>query len=744
MKKKLTCYVLFIITILFLILGADESTRPLIITGDSLRRETGSVDGSTLSIHQESGYSGLLASTLNYMLDKGQYTLGIEYRTDTHDNSLKISDNGSTLLTNYLNPSYTYAEIPFTLEKDSQEVIIELSYSGVGTLSVTSLQLMPAGHFYHDAYFFAGLFVLLNILAVLLLRSRCFRQMSQESKMIFFVLIAVAIASSVPLFNSYLNWADDLCYHLIRIEGIKDGLLDGQFPVVIYPEGLYGNGYLNCMYPSLFLYIPAFFRILGVSMTSSYKVFICLFNLLTVFITYYSVKTLSASRKAALLVSIVYVLCPYRFTNVYARGAVGEFLAMAFMPLLLAGLYHVLLADKKKWWMLVLGLSGLIQTHVLSAVLGAIFCVIFGILYLAVVICEKRYFSIIKAAIMTLLLNLWYIVPFIYFYVRGGLWTSALDWCTFSEYSMNLSGLLGTLNSEDYRTLTLGLPIAFCAVVCMFSLCFDKRRDRIKSYLTSLFVLGCICTFMVINQFPGWPLMELKPIEFLLKNIQFAWRLLGPASILLTIPGCVFLYRLDVLKPYRKGLFLLLAGITLLSTTRYQADDFAYQNYYDTFTVGHQSKLRGIPKGDNTIVYPFEWRPEGTIDAELYTGPVFTDPSVTELLHFSKDGTTAVLSYVCTQDGQSVSIPLIHYAGYQAYDEIGNELPIVSNRENNTVHLSLIGDSQEHQIVVEYKGLLRFTFAFYISICSVTGWLFLTYRTWKHPTPRIPRREITA
>ena len=46
----------------------------------------------------------------------------------------------------------------------------------------------------------------------------------------------------------FLYNGDDLCFHLARLEGLKDGILDGQIPVNIQPEGLGGNGYLNAMY----------------------------------------------------------------------------------------------------------------------------------------------------------------------------------------------------------------------------------------------------------------------------------------------------------------------------------------------------------------------------------------------------------------------------------------------------------------------------------------------------------------
>lgn len=723
MKKKLAFYIIFLCTVILVILASDESKRPLILTGDNLRRDTGSLDGSTLSISSDSGYQGRLAYTWNYMLEKGNYTLGIEYHTDSAEHILYVRDNGSTTIAHSLNPAYTYEEIPLVLEKDSQEILIELYYSGTGALSVSSIQLAPQERFYQDAYFLITLFLLLNIIGIFVVCNQSFRKLPRDSKMILFGLLAVSFAASIPLLNSYLNWADDLCYHLIRIEGIKDGLLDGQLPVIIYPEGLYGNGYLNCMYPNLFLYIPAVIRLFGVSMANSYKFLVILFHILTAFITYSSVKSISSSRKAAFLAAILYVLCPYRLTNVYARGALGEFLAMTFMPLLFAGLYHVLLSKREKWWMLVLGISGLIQTHILSAVLGGLFCFVFGLLCIVSVIREKRYIEIMKAVTITVLCNLWFLVPFVYYYTKGNLWTSALDWCNYSEYSLNLSGLFGTLHASDYRMLSLGLPIAFCAAFALFSLLFEPKKDSITRYASYMFIAGCICTFMVINQFPGWPLMNIGAISFLLRNIQFAWRLLGPASILLIMPGCILLYRSNAIMPYRKGLFLLLAGITVLSSTRYQPDDFAYKNYYDTFTVGHESKLRGIPKGDNTIVYPYEWRPYGTIETELSTSPSVSNDTTATVFDYQRSGTTHTVTYSCTQAGQILSLPAVYYAGYEAYSENGDKLLFEINAENNTIQINLNNDGNQHQIIVKYKGLLLFTIAFWLSLIStlITG-----------------------
>lgn len=46
-----------------------------------------------------------------------------------------------------------------------------------------------------------------------------------------FVLAAISVISSIPLLSRTLLWGADLEFHLFRIEGIAQGLRDGQFPV---------------------------------------------------------------------------------------------------------------------------------------------------------------------------------------------------------------------------------------------------------------------------------------------------------------------------------------------------------------------------------------------------------------------------------------------------------------------------------------------------------------------------------
>ncbi len=64
-----------------------------------------------------------------------------------------------------------------------------------------------------------------------------------------------------PLFSGTIGFGHDLNFHLYRIEGIKDGILSGQFPVRIHPTHNNGYGYITAsVYPELFFVFSCCFE----------------------------------------------------------------------------------------------------------------------------------------------------------------------------------------------------------------------------------------------------------------------------------------------------------------------------------------------------------------------------------------------------------------------------------------------------------------------------------------------------
>ena len=90
-----------------------------------------------------------------------------------------------------------------------------------------------------------------------------------------FLLFVIWFIADIPFMMSYLPVATtghDLIFHLYRIEGIAQGLIEGQFPVRMQTVQAAGYGYpVSIMYGDIFLYPVALLVILGMSINNAYN-----------------------------------------------------------------------------------------------------------------------------------------------------------------------------------------------------------------------------------------------------------------------------------------------------------------------------------------------------------------------------------------------------------------------------------------------------------------------------------------
>ena len=94
----------------------------------------------------------------------------------------------------------------------------------------------------------------------------------------------------------------------------------------------------SLFYGELFLYFPAVLRLLGMSVQGAYRTYVMAVQAATAGISFFSFRQMFRHNKTALLGSILYMLAPYHLYNLYWRSAVGEYTALAFLPLIPAAL----------------------------------------------------------------------------------------------------------------------------------------------------------------------------------------------------------------------------------------------------------------------------------------------------------------------------------------------------------------------------------------------------------------------
>lgn len=729
MKGKIIYGVMVCLMVILMWIG-DEGRQPIVYSGSELQRTVGYVDSEKALLIQETvANAGVIAKTPQYVMNKGSYTIRMQYIAEGEDSVVELWEQANKIAAWQVDPKMREFSADFTLSKDAKQLQVRVNYGGKGNLTIQSLEIVPHTLFYTDTYFCIIVFLLLNGLGCLYLR-RQKHCITQDKFLDYSIVMGVVLLATSPMMQTYLYNGDDLCYHLARLEGLKDGILDGQIPVNILPDGLRGNGYLNAMYPYLFLYIGAFLRICRVSLALSYKVIVFLANLGSAVCAYVAMKSMIKSRRSIILSVVLYTLMPYRFTNIFSRGDLGETLALVFWPLVIAGLYHVIMGDRKKWYYLVIGFSGALQSHILSAAFVAAVCVITALMYCGRILREHRYREIGKAAGLSMLLNAWYLVPFLYYYFGETIAKDVLRWSGYFEQSINPSNLTQTLSLYNKQYFSLGLALFGCIGIGIVYLLYE-RRGRLteqEGFLMYLLLLGAVLTFMITGYFPNRVLMENDVFENIATMLQFPWRFLGPASTCFVFVGAIGLSRSEILKPYRNYVFALLVGLNLLVIVSVPADNnhMPYDNAQAVASKGHESKLIT----NIGMFYPHEWRLDGASDDKLITSVVVSDMNNVTVRDYQKKGTKAAVAYTATVPDCYVELPILSYHGYRATDENGNALQI--GRGNGArMRFMTQGDGVEHRIYVRYGPVIGFVIANLVSALTIAGCIWYLVRRGK-------------
>lgn len=199
---------------------------------------------------------------------------------------------------------------------------------------------------------------------------------------IFLLSMPAVIALLVP---GYFGASDDM--HPAWLYEMHRAITAGQFPVRFVPDLSFGFGYplFNFVFPLPF-YLAEIFYLLGFTLVGSIKMVLFVSLFLSGISMFYLLNNLS-NRSPAILGSIIYMYTPFRSTEIYVRGAVGEAMAFVFLPLIILSVIKVLEKSKSKpKWIGIgaLSIAGLITSHNITAFMFIPLTFLFIPLYLVI------------------------------------------------------------------------------------------------------------------------------------------------------------------------------------------------------------------------------------------------------------------------------------------------------------------------------------------------------------------------
>ena len=530
-------------------------------------------------------------------------------------------------------------------------------------------------------------------------------------------LFLFALLISQPAFSTdAITFGHDFLFHTYRIEGMAESLSGGQFPVRVVGKSFAGYGELSgVFYPDLFFYIPALLRLAGVPLFVAYNFFCVLINVATIFLTYWAFNRLLRSTKAAAICSMIYGGFLYRLIDLYVRSALGEAIAMAFLPLALISLWLMLNRSGKYWAAATIGFTGVLQSHILSSLLLIAASIVIALLSFKQLKRKEILLSTAKATGVTALLNVWFYVPFLDFY-------NGIDF--HMKAMIRPSNILSTASFELGFFADMQLFIGWSIVLILTALIIRLRAQLPAPWLL-IFSFGLLTVTASTKIFP-WSMFEALPvIGQQLGVLQFPFRFITFGSIAFAYcVGTALAFLIDNIK--HSKLIAIICCVVIAQC------NFIFLNDGD----GKPSTISGlnwyIDRDDALYRQCFVEHAElGYIDyiyGDITYADVFEGYAVEEMFDnlskpkklraddiaprdvvsdYRKTGMTIEFT-ARTEEPTVIRLPLFYYPGYEAKTSDGRSLTVGSiDKHRLTVEVP----SGETRVRIEYVDKISWRLA---------------------------------
>ena len=576
------------------------------------------------------------------------------------------------------------------------------------------------------------------------------------------VLFATMVISCIPMFFDKVIIGHDTLIQLLRLEGIKDGYLAGQFPVKVEPTFNAGYGYaFSTFYGSLFYNIPALFRLMGFSLQFSYKIYVALINVATVLISYYSFKVMLGNKKNAIIGSVLYSLSVYRFYDLYQRGAVGEFTAMAFLPLIAVGLWRIytLPSDKnlrKQWVMPVIGYWGVIQSHVLSTEIYGGFTILLCLIMFKKTFKKDRFIVLLKIVLISVVLNANYLLPFLESFLLDDLYiklgTDVGDGLMGIPL-VNIFKFYTGKATHSWYIANGGLGCTSVIVIAMLVYACVKKYFS-GDNRRGLWITGAISLISVIiatNIFPWRSITDffddrsgsstvgklMHAISMVFKNVQFPVRYLTVGMFVFTMFTCLVLFCKKDDRVLKAAVGIILA-VTVVQFVWLSAA---------MMKNGTLDKRYAVSPTDKTFTFNlggFEYMPLRDDDGLPYMNMLMDNEECqttnAKISNYEKYMTN-IKVHITTDAGSfgMVEFPLLYYRGYKAVDVNTGEKLTLHNSTSSARLSIIVPAGYDSDVRIYYAGKTSWHIAEAVSLLAMIYIIWFSAKSAKEK-----RRAMTA
>lgn len=584
------------------------------------------------------------------------------------------------------------------------------------------------------------------------------------------IIFIVSIFVCLPLLNKNCNiYIDDGIQHLCRLIGTEQTLVSKQFLPMIMSNFCNNFGYSwNIFYSPLTAYIPLIFRIFSFSFETCLKLFMFVVTVATGIAMYKFVIKITKNKNIAILASVLYIIAPYRITDMYVRMALAELTSFIFIPMVFSGMYSII-NENKKSSLLIIGASGLILTHTVVCMYTAMLCFVYLIVFIRK-LNKKSILNLLVSLLMIVLITSFYWVGLAQHYfstsyevfVPGRM--ERVDVLNF--YKTSLSQLVYT-DQEQNMIYEIGIVTFIGLLLTPIAIMKFEKKEKEKDFtkIYGLFgILGIVLTIMTLKIFP----FEKLPGTFTM--IQFTFRLFEFTSFFFAIISAVNFWIL--IKNFNIRDVIIISLIACLLTTIY-GKKISYEKKYDEKDFIEPRRVTKDVGRINAGMASFEYLPSKAFNclktyiADREDVPIILNNSDNQITisDYEKNGSNMKMKILkaspelangtdkvyevseeltneentiseanqddanskanTTSEDIEIELPYIYYLGYRVKID-GKEVKYTES-EHGFVQINVDKElNEEAEITVKYLGTNEMIIAFAVSLISTVSYAIFT------------------
>lgn len=356
---------------------------------------------------------------------------------------------------------------------------------------------------------------------------------------LIFLFVLLAFISTYPAFvKHYFKMTMDGQIHFARFESVAQALKSGKLPPSINFIGL---GNVGEAFSSTYPWLTALLFIIPRSIMRSpvHAMFVGFFavNLITITNAYFLTKCLTSKKSLQIFGVAIYQLNTYHFIDLYARNAMGESLAYAFIPLVFLGCYQIWNDHRTGIFPLALGMGLIFNSHMITSLFSVI---ILATIELYRIVIKKfslrELSSFCLSALLCLPVVLFSLINLAKITANNKISTTWRGLSSIHAWDA-LRSSVNNVISDKPNQYNIGI-VCLSLLVTMIIMSFKKDLQKYAPY-----IIGATIILIVTLNWITPPKWLAKSI---IGNLQFTGRLL-PFVIILTVMGSVLI--LNYLHP---------------------------------------------------------------------------------------------------------------------------------------------------------------------------------------------------